>query len=34
MTEDDARRLKEAIEQAPGPVVAHCWSGARSSQHL
>ena len=30
MTEDDARRLKEAIEQAPGPVVAHCRSGARS----
>ena len=30
MTADDARRLKEAIEQAPGPVVAHCRSGARS----
>jgi uncharacterized protein (TIGR01244 family) len=30
MTEDDARRLNEAIEQAPGPVVAHCRSGARS----
>jgi uncharacterized protein (TIGR01244 family) len=30
MTEGDARRLKEAIEQAPGPVVAHCRSGARS----
>ena len=30
MTEDDARRLKEAIEQAPGPVLAHCRSGARS----
>ncbi len=30
MTEDDARRLKAAIEQAPGPVVAHCRSGARS----
>ena len=30
MTEDDARRLKETIEQAPGPVVAHCRSGARS----
>jgi uncharacterized protein (TIGR01244 family) len=30
MTEDDARLLKETIEQAPGPVVAHCRSGARS----
>jgi uncharacterized protein (TIGR01244 family) len=30
MTEDDARILKETIEQAPGPVVAHCRSGARS----
>src|SRR5260370_29081431 len=30
MTEQDARRLKETIEQAPGPVVAHCKSGARS----
>ena len=30
MTEDDTRRLKQAIEQAPGPVVAHCRSGARS----
>jgi uncharacterized protein (TIGR01244 family) len=30
MTEQDARLLKEAIEQAPGPVVAHCRSGARS----
>ena len=30
MTEDDARLLKETIEQAPGPVVAHCKSGARS----
>jgi uncharacterized protein (TIGR01244 family) len=30
MTEDDARLLKEAIEQAPGPVVAHCRSGTRS----
>jgi uncharacterized protein (TIGR01244 family) len=30
MTKDDARLLKEAIEQAPGPVVAHCRSGARS----
>jgi uncharacterized protein (TIGR01244 family) len=30
MTENDARRLKETIEQAPGPVVAHCRSGARS----
>ena len=23
-------RLQETIEQAPGPVVAHCRSGARS----
>jgi uncharacterized protein (TIGR01244 family) len=30
MTEDDARLFKETIEQAPGPVVAHCRSGARS----
>jgi uncharacterized protein (TIGR01244 family) len=30
MTEDDARRFKQAIAQAPGPVVAHCRSGARS----
>jgi uncharacterized protein (TIGR01244 family) len=30
MTEDDARRFKETIAQAPGPVVAHCRSGARS----
>jgi uncharacterized protein (TIGR01244 family) len=30
MTEKDARLLKETIEQAPGPVVAHCRSGARS----
>jgi uncharacterized protein (TIGR01244 family) len=30
MTEQDARLLKKTIEQAPGPVVAHCRSGARS----
>jgi len=30
MTEEDARLLKETIGQAPGPVVAHCRSGARS----
>jgi uncharacterized protein (TIGR01244 family) len=30
MTEEDARLLKETIDQAPGPVVAHCRSGARS----
>src|SRR5258708_29634987 len=30
MTEDDARLFKETIERAPGPVVAHCKSGARS----
>jgi uncharacterized protein (TIGR01244 family) len=30
MTEQDARLLKETIEQPPGPVVAHCKSGARS----
>jgi uncharacterized protein (TIGR01244 family) len=30
MTKDDARRLTETIAQAPGPVLAHCRSGARS----
>jgi uncharacterized protein (TIGR01244 family) len=30
MTEQDACLLKETIELAPGPVVAHCRSGARS----
>jgi uncharacterized protein (TIGR01244 family) len=30
MTEQDARLLKKMIEQAPGPVVAPCRSGARS----
>src|ERR1700730_2378840 len=30
MTDDDAQLLKETIEQAAGPVVAHCRSGARS----
>jgi uncharacterized protein (TIGR01244 family) len=30
MTDADARRFGEAIDQAPGPVVAHCRSGARS----
>src|SRR3984893_7946189 len=30
MTDDDARLFKETIEQAAGPVVAHCRSGARS----
>jgi len=30
MTEEDARLLKETIERAPGPVIAHCRSGARS----
>jgi uncharacterized protein (TIGR01244 family) len=30
MTEEDARLLKETIERAPGRVVAHCRSGARS----
>jgi len=30
MTEEDARLFKQTIEQAPGPVVAHCRSGARS----
>jgi len=32
MNEDDARLLKETIEQAPGPVVAHCKSGVRSAK--
>jgi uncharacterized protein (TIGR01244 family) len=30
LTGEDARRLKEAVEQAPGPVIAHCRSGIRS----
>lgn len=30
MTEEDARRFQEAIDASPGPVVAHCRSGARS----
>ena len=30
ITKDDARRFKEAIAASPGPVVAHCRSGARS----
>jgi uncharacterized protein (TIGR01244 family) len=30
MTEQDARLLKETVEQAPGPLVAHCRSGVRS----
>lgn len=30
MTEDDVRRFQEAIDASPGPVVAHCRSGARS----
>ncbi|OJY74112.1 MULTISPECIES: TIGR01244 family sulfur transferase [unclassified Rhizobium] len=30
MTQTDARRFQEAIDAAPGPVIAHCRSGARS----
>jgi uncharacterized protein (TIGR01244 family) len=30
MTKEGARILKDAVEQAPGPVVAHCRSGVRS----
>jgi uncharacterized protein (TIGR01244 family) len=30
ITNDDARRFQEAIDASPGPVVAHCRSGARS----
>ena len=30
ITNDDARRFQQAIEASPGPVVAHCRSGARS----
>jgi uncharacterized protein (TIGR01244 family) len=30
ITKDDARRFQEAIAASPGPVVAHCRSGARS----
>jgi uncharacterized protein (TIGR01244 family) len=30
ITKEDARRFQEAIDTSPGPVVAHCRSGARS----
>jgi uncharacterized protein (TIGR01244 family) len=30
ITNDDARRFQQAIDASPGPVVAHCRSGARS----
>lgn len=30
MSMEDARRLHEAIDGAPGPVLAHCRTGARS----
>jgi uncharacterized protein (TIGR01244 family) len=30
ITENDARRFREAVNASPGPVVAHCRSGARS----
>jgi uncharacterized protein (TIGR01244 family) len=30
ITEDDARRFQRAIDASPGPVIAHCRSGARS----
>ena len=30
ITNDDARRFQAAIDASPGPVVAHCRSGARS----
>ena len=30
ITKEDARRFQEAVDASPGPVVAHCRSGARS----
>jgi uncharacterized protein (TIGR01244 family) len=30
MTAEDARRFQAAVEASPGPVVAHCRTGARS----
>jgi len=30
MTAEDARRFQETIDASPGPVIAHCRSGARS----
>jgi uncharacterized protein (TIGR01244 family) len=30
ITDDDARHFQQAIDASPGPVVAHCRSGARS----
>lgn len=30
MTAEDARRFQQAVDASPGPVVAHCRSGARS----
>ena len=30
ITKADARRFQEAVAASPGPVVAHCRSGARS----
>jgi uncharacterized protein (TIGR01244 family) len=30
LTKVDARRFQEAVDASPGPVVAHCRSGARS----
>jgi uncharacterized protein (TIGR01244 family) len=31
MTEDDVRRMAEALDEIPGPVFAYCRSGARST---
>ena len=30
ITKEDARRFQEAVDAWPGPVVAHCRSGARA----
>jgi uncharacterized protein (TIGR01244 family) len=30
ITKEDARRFQEAVDASPGPVVAHCRSGARA----
>ena len=30
ITKEEARRFQEAVDASPGPVVAHCRSGARS----
>ena len=31
MTEEDVRKMAEALDEIPGPVFAYCRSGARST---